>query len=77
MELIAPRLLNVRQAAKYLGCSFWTIRDYVLQGLIQVVHLPPLRARSGARQRESLRRVVIDRADLDKFVEMRKGSARD
>ena len=71
-ELIVPRLLNMRQAAKYLGCSFWTIRDYVLQGLIPVVQLPPLRARSGARQRETLRRVVIDRADLDNFVETRK-----
>jgi predicted DNA binding CopG/RHH family protein len=71
-ELILPRLLNMRQAAKYLGCSFWTIRDYVLQGLIPVVNLPPLRARTGARQRETLRRVVIDRADLDKFVDMRK-----
>ncbi len=36
-ELIAPRLLNMRQAAAYLGCSFWTARDYVLQGLIRVV----------------------------------------
>jgi predicted DNA binding CopG/RHH family protein len=71
-ELIVPRLLNMRQAAKYLGCSFWTVRDYVLQGLIPVVELPPLRARTGARQRETLRRVVIDRADLDKFVETRK-----
>jgi predicted DNA binding CopG/RHH family protein len=71
-ELIVPRLLNMRQAAKYLGCSFWTVRDYVLQGLIPVVDLPPLRARTGARQRETLRRVVIDRADLDKFVDMRK-----
>lgn len=71
-ELIPPRLLNMRQAAKYLGCSSWTIRDYVLQGLIPAVNLPPLRARTGARQRETLRRVVIDRTDLDKFVDMRK-----
>ena len=70
-----PRLVNLQQAAKYLGCSFWTIRDYVLQGLIPVVHLPPLRARPGARQRQALRRVVLDRADLDKFVETRKGRA--
>lgn len=74
-ELIVPRLLNLRQAAKYLGCSFWTVRDYALQGLIPVVHLPPLRARAGARQREALRRVLIDRADLDKFVETHKGRA--
>jgi predicted DNA binding CopG/RHH family protein len=75
VELIVPRLLNLRQAAKYLGCSFWTVRDYVLQGLIPVVHLPPLRARPGSRQRVTLRRVVIDRADLDKFVETHKGRA--
>lgn len=44
-ERITPRLLNMRQAATYLGCSFWTARDYVLQGLIPVVDMPPLRAR--------------------------------
>jgi predicted DNA binding CopG/RHH family protein len=72
-EAIAPRLLNLRQAGRYLGCSFWTIRDYVLQGLIPVVHLPPLSARKGDRRRETLRRVVIDRADLDVFIESCKG----
>ena len=71
-EAIRPRLLNMRQAAAYLGCSFWTARDYVLQGLIPVVDLPPLRAREGDRQRKTLRRVLIDRADLDTFIESRK-----
>jgi hypothetical protein len=41
-ERITPRLLNMRQAAEYIGCSFWTVRDYVLQGLIPVVDMPPL-----------------------------------
>ena len=77
VDLATPRLLNLRQAAKYLGCGFWTIRDYVLQGLIPVVRLPPLRARAGAWQREALRRVVIDGADLDSFVEARKSPSRD
>lgn len=71
-ERITPRLLNMRQAAAYLGCSFWTARDYVLQGLIPVVDMPPLRAREGDRQRKALRRVLIDRADLDAFIESRK-----
>ena len=71
-ESITPRLLNMRQAATYLGCSFWTVRDYVLQGLIPVVDMPPLRAREGDRQRKTLRRVLIDRADLDAFIESRK-----
>jgi predicted site-specific integrase-resolvase len=71
-EVVRPRLLNMRQAAAYLGCSFWTARDYVLQGLIPVVDMPPLRAREGDRQRKTLRRVLIDRADLDAFIESRK-----
>ena len=71
-ETIAPRLLNLRQAAQYLGCSFWTARDYVLQGLIPVVELPPLRPREGERARKTLRRILVDRADLDAFIETRK-----
>ena len=71
-ERIMPRLLNMRQAAEYLGCSFWTARDYILQGLIPVVDMPPLRAREGDRQRKTLRRVLVDRADLDAFIELRK-----
>jgi hypothetical protein len=71
-ERVMPRLLNMRQAAEYLGCSFWTARDYILQGLIPVVNMPPLRAREGDRQRKTLRRVLVDRADLDAFIEARK-----
>ncbi len=71
-EHVKPRLLNMRQAAEYLGCSFWTARDYILQGLIPVVDLPPLRPREGDRQRKTLRRVLVDRADLDAFIESRK-----
>ena len=74
-ERIKPRLLNMRQAAAYLGCSFWTARDYILQGLIPAVDMPPLRAREGDRQRKTLRRVLVDRADLDAFVESRKRPA--
>jgi hypothetical protein len=71
-EAVKPRLLNMRQAAEYLGCSFWTARDYILQGLIPVVDMPPLRPREGDRQRKTLRRVLVDRADLDAFIESRK-----
>ena len=71
-ERVKPRLLNMRQAAEYLGCSFWTARDYILQGLIPIVDMPPLRAREGDRQRKTLRRVLVDRADLDAFIESRK-----
>ncbi len=71
-ERMTPRLLNMRQAAEYLGCSFWTARDYILQGLIPVVDLPPLRPREGDRRRKNLRRVLVDRTDLDAFIESRK-----
>lgn len=67
-----PRLLSMRQAAAYLGFSFWTTRDYVLQGILPAVNMPPLRARRGERQRPTLRRVLIDREDLDTFIEQRK-----
>ena len=69
--------MSMRQAAAYLGCSFWTARDYILQGLIPVVELPPLRPRQGERPRKALRRVLVDRADLDAFIEVRKGRARE
>lgn len=71
-ELAQPRLLNMRQVAAYLGCSFWTARDYILQGLIPSIDMPPLKARPGDRQRRTLRRVLVDRADLDAFIEARK-----
>ena len=71
-EAVKPRLLNMRQTAEYLGCSFWTARDYILQGLIPVVDMPPLRPRDGDRPRKTLRRVLVDRADLDAFIESRK-----
>jgi len=72
---IAPRLFDLHQAAVYVGCSYWTVRDWVLAGLIPVVGLPALRPREGERPRKTLRRVLIDRADLDAFIESRKQRA--
>jgi hypothetical protein len=69
---VAPRLLNLRQAAAYLGCSFWSVRDWILGGLIPTVTLPPLRPREGERPRANLRRVLVDIRDLDAFIEQRK-----
>ncbi len=74
-ETDKPRLLSMRQAAAYLGCSFWTARDYVIQGLIPSVDMPPLAPRPGSRRRKTLRRVLIDRADLDAFVASRRRRA--
>jgi hypothetical protein len=72
---VTPRLLDLKQAAEYLGCSYWSVRDYCLQGLIPVVHLPPLRTREGDKPKKQLRRVLVDRNDLDAFIERMKSSA--
>ncbi len=69
---ISARLVDLHAAATYLGVSFWTVRDYVLQGLIPTVELPALRPREGGRRRRVLRRVVVDVRDLDAFIESRK-----
>jgi hypothetical protein len=69
---VEPRLLSLKQAASYLAMSYWTVRDYVLQGLIPVVEMPALRPKPGDRPKRSLRRVLIDREDLDAFIHSRK-----
>jgi hypothetical protein len=69
--------MDMRAAAAYLGgLSYWTVRDYILAELIPVVKLPALRPREGERSRKTLRRVLIDRADLDTFIEETKRAAR-
>jgi hypothetical protein len=72
VRLSAVRLLTLKQAAVYLGVSYWSVRDYIAAGLIPKVSMPALRAREGARQKASLRRVLIDREDLDRLIEARK-----
>ena len=71
-EELLPRLLNLHQAAAYLGCSYWTVRDWVLAGHVPAIDLPPVRPRAGDRKKQRLRRVLIDRLDLDTFIETRK-----
>jgi hypothetical protein len=70
-----PRLLSLRQAAAYLGVSFWSVRDYVLQGVIPTVSLPALTPREGEGPRRPLRRVLVDVVDLDAFILEHKAGA--
>lgn len=56
---IVPRLLNVKQAASYLGTTVWNIRTLTWEKKIKSVQL------GGAR-------LLFDRADLDGFVERQK-----
>jgi hypothetical protein len=69
---VQQRLLSVKQAAQYMGISFWTMRDYVLAGHIPIVELWPLRPREGERPKQTLHRVLIDRVELDRLIELRK-----
>jgi hypothetical protein len=69
---IARRLLDIKGAAEYLGVSHWTVRDYIASGKIRTVPMPALTPRDGDRPRASMRRVLVDRVDLDAFVDSLK-----
>src|SRR4030095_4343150 len=59
----APRLLDVEAAADYLGVSVWTVRDLVERGSLSRVALP------------GVRRLLFDRCDLDRLIEMSRLAA--
>jgi excisionase family DNA binding protein len=63
-EQTQKRLLTLNEAAEYLSISYWTMREYALNGYLPSVKLP---CPSG--NRKELRRTLIDRKDLDAFVE--------
>jgi len=53
---LSGRLLDLKAAEVYSGISAWTLRDLIASGELPVVRPP------------RLRRVWIDRADLDKAI---------
>jgi excisionase family DNA binding protein len=59
----APRLLDVEAAADYLGVSVWTVRDLVERGTLSRVALP------------GVRRLLFDRCDIDRLIEMSRLAA--
>jgi hypothetical protein len=62
---LPPRLLDLHAAGRYLGLSYWTTRDLVFAGVLPTVKLPCPRAGDG----RVIRRVLIDRRDLDTLIE--------
>ena len=52
-----PRLLGLKEAATELGLSIWTLRDLVGSGAIRAVQPP------------GVRRILIDRRDLEKAID--------
>ena len=60
-DCLSARLLGLHEAARYLNLSYWTVSELVNAGTIPRVRLPL----NGARD---LRRVLVDRADLDRLI---------
>jgi hypothetical protein len=60
-----PRLLDLRAGAKYIGISYWSLRELVLSGHVPAIRLPCPQGRSG----RIMRRVLVDRRDLDDLIE--------
>jgi hypothetical protein len=73
-----PRLLSIEQAAQYLGVSYWTVREFINDGSIKAVPLPrpdTLRQRERRSLGDTVRRLLIDRLDLDALVDTWKRRA--
>ncbi len=59
----AGRLMGLGAAAEYLGVSAWTLREMVWRGDLPKVGLP------------GVRRLLLDRTDLDAMILRGKGAA--
>ncbi len=55
---VVPRLLSQREAATYLGISYWTLRDLTFRG-----EIPHVKIR---------RRILVDRVDLETYLDRMK-----
>ena len=60
-------LVDEHEGAALCGVSFWTFREWTMAGLIPVV-APP----SPLNPRRPLRRRLIDRRDIEKFIAQHK-----
>jgi excisionase family DNA binding protein len=49
---ITPALLSLEQAAIYMNVSYWTVRDWALNGTLSAVRLPAARVDAGPRRGE-------------------------
>lgn len=66
---VSPRLLDLPAAAAYLGVSPWTVRDLDAAGVVPRVRIPL----PGSGE---LRKLLFDRADLDRLIELWKDRPR-
>ncbi len=58
---LPPRLLDLARTAGYLGVSRWTVRDLEAAGVLARVRVP--------LPNGELRKLLFDRADIDKLIE--------
>jgi hypothetical protein len=63
--ILAARLLDLYTAAAYLGVSYWTVRDLEAAGVLRRIRIP-------LTDGHELRKVLFDKADLDRLIEMWK-----
>jgi hypothetical protein len=59
---VAPRLLNLHDAALYLGVSEWTVRGLVDGGILKRVRIP-------LRNQGELRKLLFDLDELDRLID--------
>ncbi len=62
---VSPRLLDLDDTAAYLGVSPWTVRDLEAAGVLPRVRVP-------LPNRGELRKLLFDKTDLDRLVDVWK-----
>ena len=62
LSAIVPCLMSLEQAALYIGLSPWTVRDLIANGTLARVKVPLMNGKE-------LRRLLIDKEDLDRVIE--------
>ena len=65
--VILPRGLSIRDAAAYVGVSTWTVRSWLEAGTLKRLRIPM--TSSETRKSGELRKILIDRVDLDNLIE--------
>ena len=73
-----PRLLSFKKAAEYVGVSYWLLRDWIIDGTLKPVRLPGSRLKKNGRvvanpKDHAMRKIMVDRADLDYLIDECKG----
>lgn len=67
-----PRLMSLRLGGLYLGLSEWTLREYVNDGSLPIVEARRPRTASALKHQpagDTLRRLLVDRRDLDALAD--------